>query len=573
MQNLSLAHLLQERVQTEEDCVLFERIKYGTDANESLSLFQLDSAARKIAMQLDMYGVSGGQVMLLYPPGLDFIKALYGCLYAGVVGVPLHPGRGQLHGQGEVLSIVRQTKCKAILTLDSHKTKVESALGEGLKALHCGVLSTDTMEYSSQWQLPALDVDDVAYMQFTSGSSGAPKGVLISHRNILSNIGGIEQRSSTHPLKDKPSLCWLPMNHDLGLVGHVLWHVVYGTVAQQLMAPLAFLVNPIRWLENISRHKIAMTGGPTFAYGLCCQRIDETAKANLDLSCWKVAYVGAEPIRQEVLQTFAEQFSDCGFDPDAFQAGYGMAESTLVIASVERRVGVSTISVDPQSLANNRLELVTDGGQKLVSCGKPFDGHEIVIVEPQSRQLLEEANIGEIWVRGPSVSKGYWEANELTEATFGQTLPELGNGFLRTGDLGALYQGNLYVTGRLKDVVIIRGRNFAADHIESIVVRADPMLSNCLVAAIGIAKIDAEHLVIVAELPVQISIDEGAELVSRGELVEKVRRDVLDILGIEVQEVLFVAAGKLPRTTSGKVQRSAIKQSYLNKSLPTIKNV
>jgi acyl-CoA synthetase (AMP-forming)/AMP-acid ligase II len=413
------------------------------------------------------------------------------------------------------------------------------------------------------WSDPHLGRQSRALLQYTSGSTGTPRGVSITHGNILANEFVI-QHAFRHwtALGSGNGVCWLPLYHDMGLIGNVL-QAVYVDAPCFLMSPFVFLRHPIRWLQAISRYRTHTSGGPNFAYDLCVQRITDEQKGTLDLSDWEVAYIGAEPVSPATLDRFAAAFDCCGFQREAFYPCYGLAEATLFVSGGEgpRPAVVQTFPLEstlPASSSTVSTPSTNASASPLVGCGHARPPHEITIVEPTTRAICPEGAVGEIWFAGPSVGEGYWNSPEETAATFHAALSDSGRGpFLRTGDLGRMVDGELFVTGRLKDLIIIHGRNFVPHDIEETVRTVHEAFRPNRGAALGCQIDGEERLVILQE------IDRQTRRLDVRELARDVRQVIAERHQLQVADVVFLRNDSLPRTSSGKVRRFACKEQYL----------
>ncbi|HEX7774705.1 MAG TPA: fatty acyl-AMP ligase, partial [Pyrinomonadaceae bacterium] len=403
-------------------------------AGVHLTYADLDRQARLIAARLSSFGVEGERVLLLYPPGLDYISAFFGCLYAGAIAVPVYPPRMN-RNLLRLQAIAADAQAKVALTTAAVLSRVIPALDQTPALGKLSWLATDDLKIDHDWHEPSVNNDTIAFLQYTSGSTGLPKGVVLTHSNLLHN-----SKLLAHAFgytSESQCVSWLPMYHDMGLIGAII-QPLYGGFTCTLMSPLSFLQKPVRWLQAITRARGTISGAPNFAYDLCVRKIGPEERAELDLSTWKVAFNGAEPIRPDTVERFAAAFQSCGFRAEAFHPCYGLAEATLIVSG-------SKTSFLP---AQRRLEART-----VMSCGGVLPDETIVIVNPESLTRCLPHEAGEIWVHGPSVAQGYWNLPEETEQTFHATLAEMDDmNFLRTGDLGFLDDGELFVTGRLKDL-------------------------------------------------------------------------------------------------------------------------
>ncbi len=485
-----------------------------------LSFSELDRRARTIAGSLQERAEPGARLMLLYPPGLEYVAAFFGCLYAGMVAVPVYPPRLN-RSRNRPLSIALDSNPSLILT--THEWAVRSSWMS-----ECPWIATDTIE-AVPWREPAIGRSTLAMLQYTSGSTGDPKGVMLSHGNILSNLEQLEDRFPNPNLAR--SVSWLPPYHDMGLIGSILLPI-YGGWENILLSPFSFLQRPLRWLEALSRYHGVMSAAPNFAYDLCVRRIPPDQRSSLDLSHWKVAINGAEPVRAATLRRFEQAFGPSGFRPEAFRPSYGLAEATLLVAS-----GIGPDLVDS-----------TDR----VGCGAPASGVRLAIVDPDTGELHPNGVEGEIRVSGPNVACGYWGKSAESDRVF--RAPLGGTPFLRTGDLGFLRNGELTVTGRLKDLIIVDGRNHHPGDIEATAESSHASLRSAGCAAFSFDFDGEERVGILAEAELRADPEE---------IAGAIRKSVAREHDLRVQEVLILPPGRLPKTSSGKVQRGLCREEFL----------
>ena len=530
----------------------------------SLSFQQLDHQARKIAGALQETIRPGDRVLLVFPPGLEFIPAFFGCLYAGALAVPAtypKPRRPspRLRAIAEDCDAhVALTTSQTLATLDLPRVAPE------LSALRW--IATDQLpdESAATWTRPPLKPEALAFLQYTSGSTSEPKGVMVSHRNLLQNLEMIRQGFDIARVcaasESETGVSWLPAYHDMGLIGGILESLYVGgrTI---LMSPAAFLQRPLRWLKTISDYRAVISGAPNFAYELCVRKIGPEERSQLDLSSWHVAFCGAEPIRAETLAQFAEAFAPCGFRPDAFYPCYGLAEATLLAAGGHGPARPTVLRVERCALAQHRAAKATSSDelqtQELVACGQPLLDQEIVIANPDTCRQAEPGRVGEVWIRGPNVTQGYWNRPKENEQTFNARLADTGEDqYLRTGDLGFLSEDNLYITGRVKDVIIIRGRNHYPQDIERSVEQSHALLPAGAGAAFSVDCGGRERLVVVHEIERQHRHDDLQEV------VRNIRRSIAVEHELDLQAVVLIRQANLPRTTSGKVQRNLCREQY-----------
>lgn len=525
-----------------------------------LTYGRLDRRARRIASWLQGHAALGRQVLVLYPSGTDFIEAFLGCLYAGAVAVPAPLPGEQGHHFTRVSTIVRDANAVAVLTDAANERKVRSWLDdEGLAEVP--TLATDTGEYGDPeaWRRPELGLDHLAFIQYTSGSTSRPKGVMVTHGNLIANEAAIQRASGS--TADSRVGGWLPFYHDMGLIGHIL-HPLWLGGTGVLMSPMSFLKRPHRWLRMIDEYDIEVGGGPNFAYDQCVRRVTDEQMAGLDLSGWRVACNGAEPIRAQTLDAFARRFRTVGFRPEQFFACYGMAETTLLITGTPRGVAPERRTVNAAALERGGLTDAGDGvpTRELVSSGELGEDFDVRVVDPEDLTEQPPGRVGEIWVKGPSVCAGYWGNPVATRETFraaisGAAGPDA-QGWLRTGDLGAIDGGQLYVTGRLKEMVLINGRNLYPQDVERAVREADPALAagNGAVFSVDTGR---EQLVIVHEA--RVAADSPAAARLAGAVQAAISRE----FSVPVENVLLVRPGGVRRTTSGKTRRTMMRELFL----------
>ncbi len=522
----------------------------GQADHPSLTYAQIDRRARAIAARLQDMDCSGQCVLLVYPPGLDFITAFFGCLYAGCVAVPTYPPHRHRMLEG-FRAVAVDAGARIALSNASGAAQFQAMMeaqknGQAAAFSQLSWLATDEIPdaLAERWQEPAIAPDTLAMLQYTSGSTSRPKGVVLSHANLMANIRAIHQAFRVQ--EDDSSVFWLPMYHDMGLVGGVLVPVFSGATTISI-SPATFLQSPFTWLAAISKYRATISGGPNFAYDLCIRKITDEQRASLDLSSWALAFVGAEPVEPGTLERFAAAFAPCGFKPGAFYPCYGLAEATLMVSGPGRNSGAT---VEP---------VPNDGPQarRVVGCGLPIGGLRVVIVEPQDQVEVAPGREGEIWVAGASVGQGYWQRPGQTRRCFDAHLSDTGEGpFLRTGDLGFMREGQLYVTGRLDDLIIVRGLNRYPNDIEATARQSHPMLGRGIGAAFAVGDQGSQRVVLVQEAARNGEKDLTA-------VVDAIHRAVLDDQGLALDAIVLVRSGTIPRTSSGKVQRNACRMAFL----------
>ena len=475
-QSATLIDLLRGRALHQPAKTAYTFLADGETETVSLTYQALDRQARAIAAHLQSLCLSGDRALLLYPPGLDYIAAFFGCLYAGIVAVPAYPPRPN-RSLARLQTLAADAQTSLALTTYSTLSKIGRQVAQTPELNTFYWLTTDSIVESlaQAWRQPKNNSDTSAFIQYTSGSTAIPKGVVITHKHLLHNLDLIHQRFEHTP--NSRGVIWLPLYHDMGLIGGVL-QPLYGGFPVTLMSPLMFLQSPLRWLQVISRYKATTSGGPNFAYDLCVRKITPEQRQSLDLSSWEVAFNGAEPISHETLEQFATTFEECGFRPEAFYPCYGMAEATLIISGGLKTTRPVCNTFQGEALAQNRVvltEVDNHSALRLVSCGQPLPDQQIVIVHPERLIRCQAGEVGEIWVTGASIAQGYWNQPEETQRTFNAYLADTREGpFLRTGDLGFLIKGELFVTGRLKELIIINGCNYYPQDIERTVEQTEP---------------------------------------------------------------------------------------------------
>jgi amino acid adenylation domain-containing protein len=527
----------------------------GEAAATHLTFAAMDRRARAIGALLQQAASPGERALLLFPPGIEFISAFFGCLYAGVIAVPAYPPRAA-KGQERLRSIVRDSRPRVVLTTAALRSRAERLADQDPELRAALWQTTDDLpaELADEWVPPALSLETLAFLQYTSGSTAAPKGVMVSHGNLLHNEEVI--RLAFRQSAESVIVGWLPLYHDMGLIGNVLQPLYVGARCI-LMSPLAFLQRPLRWLAAISRYRGTTSGGPNFAYDLCVRKIGEEERRSLDLGSWQVAFNGAEPVRGDTLDRFAAAFAPHGFDRRAFFPCYGLAEATLFVTGGPAGREPLVERLDPAALEQGLAAPGGDeGSRRLVSCGQAWEGYELRIVDPETGLPCLPGRVGEIWVDGPSIAHGYWNLPEETERSF-QALAADGSGpWLRTGDLGFRLGDELFVTGRAKDLIILRGRNLYPQDLELSAERSHPALRPGCGAAFSVDVGDEERLVVVQEL------ERGAEGAA-AEAAAAIRGALAEEFEVQTYEVLLLRHDSVPKTSSGKIQRHACRQRYL----------
>jgi acyl-CoA synthetase (AMP-forming)/AMP-acid ligase II/acyl carrier protein len=563
----TVVELLRYRSIEQSHTEAFTFLQDGEIPAATLTYQELDRQSRAIAAQLQALGLSGERALLLYPPAIDYLPAFFGCLYAGVVAVPAYPPRNS-RNTPRILAILEDAQAAIILTTTAIQAQLQSLLSDkfNIDSIHWLTTNNLTLGIEEAWQEPFISTDTLAFLQYTSGSTGTPKGVMLTHGNLLHNAE-VTRQYMGHTSASK-FVTWLPVYHDMGLIGGVL-QPLYGGFPCIMMPPAAFLQRPYRWLEAISRYRGTTSGAPNFAYELCIEKITPEQRATLNLSSWSVAFNGAEPIRYETLEKFAATFAECGFRPEAFYPCYGMAEATLMVSGSVKSALVRTISLQKNALERNHVidtDVNADNSIKLVSCGHSVPQQQVVIANPETLTRCQDQEVGEIWVSGPSVGKGYWNRTEETQQTFHAFLQDTKKGpFLRTGDLGFIDNEEVFITGRAKDLIIIRGRNLYPQDIELCAERSHPALRLGSSAAFAVEVEQEEKLVVVQEL-------EFRAKPNLEEVTVAIRQAVSQAFEVQVYAVVLIKPGSIPKTSSGKIQRRATKAEYLAGTLNIVQS-
>ena len=566
----SLVSLLQQRAALYPERIVYRFLASADSVAHVYTYGEVDRRARAIAAQLQALKAAGERVLLLYPFGIDFITGFFGCLYAGAIAVPLYPPRSHRLDE-RLLAVAADSRAAFALTTAKIFSSLQERKGTTceIDKLQWLVTSNIDERMATNWQEPRIDAESVAFLQYTSGSTGAPKGVMVSHANVLHNSALIHSAFGTTP--ESRGLMWTPFYHDMGLIGGVI-QPLYANVVVTLLAPVDFLQQPSRWLQTISDERTTISGGPNFAYELCIQKITEEQCVDLDLASWKVAFCGAQPVRADTLERFTAKFAPYGFQWEAFTPCMGMAESTVLVSSTGPQQAPLIVKCNVDALTDHRVEILSTAEtemsddrhhdvqtQRLVSSGRAWFDQHFRIVNPTTRIPCAAHQVGEIWIEGPSVAVGYWQRPTESKQTFAAYLADSGEGpFLRSGDLGFIYKDELFVTGRLKDLIIIRGRNYYPQDIEWTVERAHIALRPGGCAAFTVEAEHEEKLVIVQEVS-----RSHVRTLSVTEVINHIRRAVAQAHELEPYAVVLLRPGRLLKTSSGKVQRRANCQAFL----------
>lgn len=567
----TLVALLEGRARVEPEKTAYIYLRDGRLEDARINYAQLSRRAQALAAALQTDGVTSGErALLLFPAGIEFLIALFGCLYAGVIPVPAPAPEGSRIARTlpRLNAIAGDARASLLLS----NTPILAAIareqpGEGpLGSMRCVDIACIDETQATRWRPPVVDGDSLAYLQYTSGSTSAPKGVCITHAHVLCHLDALANGCCGYSSKSV-TVNWMPYFHDYGLVEGMLLPLFNGTPCV-LMSPYALIKQPANWLRAISHYGATHSQAPNFAYALCTRRVDRATIAELDLSAWQCAGNAAEPINPEVMAAFADKFAAAGFRYQSFAPGYGLAEATLIVTYKAFGDSPRTGKFERAALEKGQVRRVTandtlQSTRAIVSCGRPLKDTLVEIVDPESRERAAADTIGEIWVSSPAVARGYWERERATTRTFHARLAGSGEqSFLRTGDLGFLHDGELYVCGRLKDLIIVHGQNVSPQDVEWTVQQAHPALKPDAGAAFSVEVDGEERLVVVQEVQGQQirDLDEAAACAA-------IRSAVGEALGLELHAIALLRPGGISKTSSGKIQRSACRTMFLDGTL------
>jgi acyl-CoA synthetase (AMP-forming)/AMP-acid ligase II len=555
----TLSALLAEQAQFRGDRLAFRFLPDGEHEARGLTYGELERHARAVAVHLRHQGAPGERALLLLGDGIDFVRAFMGCQRAGIIAVPvaIPMPLGSERKIATLRAVAADSGASMVLTAGPPRQRevIQRAAPELAALPWIDVAGVEPADADGYRPVPVRP-DDVSFLQYTSGSTSLPKGVVITHAGLLANEKLLSSCFGT--TERDVIVCWMPLFHDAGLIAHVL-HATYLGAQAVLLPPLAFAQRPARWLRAISTYHGTVSGGPNFAYDLCVRRIPAAERAGLDLSSWRRAFNGAEPVRAGTLETFAAAFRSHGFEPSAMGPCYGLAECTVFGTGPVPWSGPSVLGVRRQALEEGRFE---PGEHRIVASGRAMSHRTVRIVDQLSRRALPEGRVGEVWLAGPDVAQGYWGRPELRSATFAARLAEDdGATYLRTGDLGMLHEGELYITGRIKDLLIVSGRNHYPQDIEHTVEAVHPWIRSNGCAVFGLEAGDHEQVIAVAEVLADDDVA-GEQRLSLPALRQAVRAAVTEQHGIDLDDIVFATPGAVPKTSSGKLQRSACRDAY-----------
>ncbi|WP_238432040.1 fatty acyl-AMP ligase [Streptomyces cavernae] len=567
----TFTHLMRERAAAlgDTDAQVFLR---DQGEPEHLTYTTLDRRARALAVRLCELGAQGRPVLLLYPPGTEFLVAFVGCLYAGAIAVPAPMPGDRGERLQRVSGILKDTASSLVLTDSEHAADTSLWLAvSGRGETVC--LATDLEDtagtsddaHADAWRAPRTGPDDLAFLQYTSGSTSSPRGVMVTHRNLLANQEALQRLLGTSAA-DRFSN-WLPHYHDMGLIAHVLHPLWLGTHCVQL-SPVSFIKRPVRWLRSIGEYGLTVGGGPNFCYDLCTRRVTDAHLGELDLSSWRLALCGAEPVRAQTLDAFARRFAPAGLRAASLYPGYGLAEATLVVSGGEPGAPARRLTVDAAGLEHDELRAPAADvpTRTLIGSGRVHD-FDLRVVDPLAHVELPPGRVGEIWLRGDSVAQGYWHRPLESDDTFHAQLADEPGDFLRTGDLGAVDDGELYITGRLKEVIILNGRNIYPQDVEWAIREIGPALAAGHGAAFTVDA-DREQLVVIHEARAP-----QADTARLRTLARSIQTLVGKDFDVPAGNVVLVRPGTVRRTTSGKIQRNLMRTLFLRGEISPLHDV
>ncbi|MFI4954315.1 MAG: SDR family NAD(P)-dependent oxidoreductase, partial [Gammaproteobacteria bacterium] len=533
---------------------------YLSDKNEEkekITYLQLDTKARAIAAYLQQHAQPGDRIVLCYLPGIEFISAFLACLYAGMIAVPAYPLRNNHHAQ-RLMTILNDCHPKLILGTKESLLLMQQQTDFAA----CQFVYSEDIpdELALEHRKVILKANDIAFLQYTSGSTGHPKGVMVTHGNLMHNEKCITY--GTGLSADKKILSWMPFQHDFGLIGNVLQSIYIGSQTI-LLSPTILTENPLAWLQAITKYKPYYSGGPNFAYETCIKRINESELESLDLSCWDYALCAAEPIRAETLQRFTDKFKVCGFRAQAFAPAYGLAESTLCVSTKRPQQEYKILAVSSKQLAQGKIIPTNQAESNIlvVGCGDIYLKHEVLIVDPQTRMEAASDQIGEVWIKSKSVAAGYWQKEQETSETFQAKLIDGRGPYLRTGDLGFIQHKELFITGRLKDLIIQNGRNIYPQDIETATENSHPAIRHGCTAAFSVEVHGQEQIIVVAE------VERTYRKIDFAPVFLAIRQALNNTFEVTPYSIQLLVPAKALRTTSGKIQRRATRELYLTGKL------
>lgn len=573
----TIVHRLRQHASERPEQLAYTFLQYSGSDNESFTYRDLDLRARVIGAYLQKQGAEGKPVLLLYPSGLEYIAAYFGCLYAGAFAIPAYVPHSA-RDLPRIQAIVSDAQTGIALTTANELTKVTRWLNKAPDLAQLTWTATDGLELhlAELWQESFIDTDRLAFLQYTSGSTSVPRGVMVSHGNLMHNLGMIHAYWQVDETVNPVGIYWLPIFHDMGLIIGIL-SPLYSGYPAYFMSPTDFLQRPLRWLQAISDYRGTFTCAPNFAYELCLHRVSQQDLVGLDLSCCEGAGIAAEPVRSDTVERFIRYFAACGFSQTVFQPAYGLAEATLVTTSGYKNEPTCIKAISERRMEENCVEAAGASERAvkyIVGCGRPIHGQSVAIVNPETRQRCEGSQVGEVWISGPSIAQGYWRRPEETAETFQAHLATGEGPFLRTGDLGVFQDENIFITGRIKDVIILNGRNLYPQDIELTVEQAHPAIRPGCCAAFSVEQGGEERLIVLAEInhhyrPEDSSAGAEPPPLNMQEIVKSVRRAITERHEVRAHEVLLLKIGGILKTSSGKLRRRDCRKAFLQGTLKT----
>ena len=565
----TLIDLLEFRAKNQPEKIGYTFLIDGKRESEPLTYGMLYRQARAIASTIQKNNWQGERALLLYPQGLEVVSAFCGCLLGDVIAIPVPPPEsGRLKRTlPRLRAIVKDAKASLIFTNEKILELMEEVADEFPEFQEMNIVDIEKIDLDSadKWQKPDIIPDTIAYLQYTSGSTATPKGVMLTHHNLVHHCRYL-QRACGYD-ENSISLTWMPYFHDYGLV-EGLMTPLYNGHRCYIMSPFSFIKRPLQWLKNISKYGVTHSQAPNFAYDLCCKKVKDSQVAELDLSKWEAAGNAAEPINPEVMLKFADKFASGGFRWETFAPAYGLAEYTLLVSTKPKGTKPVFCAVDTASLEQNKVVVKDADGEGvriLPSCGRLVCETEVAIAHPDSLTRCADDEVGEIWVKDPSVAQGYWQREEESDHTFRAYLQDSQEGpFLRTGDLGFMYDGELYINGRMKDLIIIRGTNHYPQDIEWTVQSLNPALRSDYGAAFSVEVAGEEKLVVVQEM------ERKADIENPEQLIADIRQIIAEDHELQLYGVVLAKSGTITKTASGKIQRSVCKNKFLHGEISAI---
>lgn len=561
----NLVELFEKRTGERPEKMIYSFLEDGLNVASSITYGEMNSRAKSIAAYLQKHHEKGDRALMLFPSGIEFIVSLVGCFYSGIIAVPAYPPKkNRLFERFE--AIANDCSPAVILTTEKiHSDLVKNFPGEDvLQNVQYAVYEEIADKYADEWEDPDVGSRDIAMLQYTSGSTGMPNGVILTHENILYNSEFIKQAFGHD--ENLVGVNWLPGFHDMGLIGALLQPLYVGG-CNYIIPPNVFLMRPQNWLKAIGKYKAITAGGPNFAYEYCVDRVKDEDLEEIDLSTVNPLFSGAEPVRKHTLKKFTDKFKNTGLSEKQFYPCYGMAESVLIITGGELNDPPLYFHAEVADLLNG---LVTgkeyeDDAATFVGCGRPMAGTDIAIVDTRTLDVAPGGIIGEIWVKGPSVAPGYWNQPGKTKETFNASLPDGSGPWLRTGDLGFIEEGQLFITGRMKDLIIVRGRNYHPTDIELTVEGAHEAVNKGSVAAFPVETKKGEQLAVAAEIKRTFLRE-----LNEDEVFAAIRSAVTEDHQLEAAAIVLLRTNTLPKTSSGKIQRFECRNQYLEGTLHTV---